>query len=206
MIAPTAAGTPSAGGSSNAPSISPDLWAVAFNKLKPEDQAKLNFGQPNRRQLLEDLGNILNQKQELCLQRRWKFVNRKGETVIVRDVFEKIANSVKKFVEVVDVAIQYDPTHAALPWAGVRFLLQLVVNASDVNASVSESLEKVSRLVTRYAIVELVYLSKSLDFRELLESHITKLYLSTLECMVKLSRFVGPSTAGISEAQNNALP
>jgi len=32
---------------------------------------------------------------------------------------------VKKFRDVGDVVVQYDPTHAALPWAGVRLLLQV---------------------------------------------------------------------------------
>ena len=32
---------------------------------------------------------------------------------------------VRKFVEVGDVVAQYDPGHAALPWALVRFVLQV---------------------------------------------------------------------------------
>ena len=27
---------------------------------------------------------------------------------------------IAKFTEVVDIAVQYDPVHAALPWAGIR--------------------------------------------------------------------------------------
>lgn len=48
-----------------------------------------------------------------------------GETFLVRDVLEKIAKWVKKFVEVGDVAAQYDPGHAALPWAALRLILQV---------------------------------------------------------------------------------
>lgn len=48
-----------------------------------------------------------------------------GETFLVRDVLENIARWVKKFVEVGDVAAQYDPGHAALPWAALRFILQV---------------------------------------------------------------------------------
>jgi hypothetical protein len=32
---------------------------------------------------------------------------------------------VDKFKTIGDNAIQYDPAHAALPWAGVRFILQV---------------------------------------------------------------------------------
>jgi hypothetical protein len=44
--------------------------------------------------------------------------------IYFRDVYNHIASCVQKFREVGDVAIQYDPGHAALPWAGVRFSLQ----------------------------------------------------------------------------------
>ena len=30
-----------------------------------------------------------------------------------------------KFKEVGDIAVQYDPGHAALPWAAIRFFLQV---------------------------------------------------------------------------------
>ena len=43
----------------------------------------------------------------------------------MRDIFEKIIVWVDKFKALGDVAVQYDPAHASLPWAGVRFLLQV---------------------------------------------------------------------------------
>lgn len=36
-----------------------------------------------------------------------------------------MANRVNKFKDVGDVAASYDPVHAALPWAAVRFLLEV---------------------------------------------------------------------------------
>ena len=50
-----------------------------------------------------------------------------GESFFVRDVLEKVSRWVKKFVEVGDVAVQYDPGHAALPWAAVRVVLQVKI-------------------------------------------------------------------------------
>lgn len=38
---------------------------------------------------------------------------------------EKIIVWVDKFKEIGDNVVAYDPAHAALPWAGVRFLLQV---------------------------------------------------------------------------------
>ena len=48
-----------------------------------------------------------------------------GKTFIVRDAFEKIAAWITRFVEVGDAIAQYDPGHAALPWAAVRFILKV---------------------------------------------------------------------------------
>lgn len=45
--------------------------------------------------------------------------------LILRDHAERIVNWLHKFKEVGDIAVQYDPVHAALPWAGVRFLRQV---------------------------------------------------------------------------------
>ena len=41
------------------------------------------------------------------------------------DLFGKVIRWIDLFKQVGDAAVQYDPVHAALPWAGVRFLLQV---------------------------------------------------------------------------------
>ena len=47
-----------------------------------------------------------------------------GDTEInVQDTADKLVGWITKFKEVGDIAVQYDPVHAALPWAGVRFIL-----------------------------------------------------------------------------------
>jgi type IV secretory pathway VirB9-like protein len=63
---------------------------------------------------------------EVCRAKQWTIKNRQGHKVILRDVFAKIATWIDKFKQVGDVAIQYDPGHAALPWAAIRFVLQVV--------------------------------------------------------------------------------
>ena len=41
----------------------------------------------------------------------------------MREKAVKLVGWIEKFKEVVNIAVQYDPVHAALPWAGVRFIL-----------------------------------------------------------------------------------
>lgn len=67
-------------------------------------------------------------KKQLCLQKRWKFKKPNGDVVIVRDLLEKISLWIDRFKEVGDTVVQYDPAHAALPWAAFRFLLQTAVS------------------------------------------------------------------------------
>lgn len=84
--------------------------------------------------ILKDLLEAVEQKQLICLEKRWKYRKRNGEILILRDLLEKVVVWVNKFKEVGDVAVQYDSAHAALPWAAVRFLLQVnhpIVYAKD---------------------------------------------------------------------------
>ena len=46
--------------------------------------------------------------------------------IVLRDIFAKVAAWIQTFIEVGDIAVQYDPGHAALPWALVRFLLKVL--------------------------------------------------------------------------------
>jgi hypothetical protein len=59
------------------------------------------------------------------MEKRWRYIRKTGETVILRDLFDKVIKWIDLFKQVGDVAVQYDPAHAALPWAGVRFVLQV---------------------------------------------------------------------------------
>jgi hypothetical protein len=61
-----------------------------------------------------------------CVKKQWVlYTNKNGEKIMVREIFNRMSGWINKFKEVGDVAIQYDPGHAALPWAAVRFFLQV---------------------------------------------------------------------------------
>jgi hypothetical protein len=57
-------------------------------------------------------------------------INRKQHNSETYRFVEKIVSVLNKFVAVGDVAINFDPVHAASPWAAVRFVL--VVSSSTV--------------------------------------------------------------------------
>jgi hypothetical protein len=97
----------------------------AFALLGDGDKPGVDAELVEPRMVLEDALSIVNDKKRLCLEKRWKWTNSNKETIIIRDVFEKVSCWISKFVEVVDVAVQYNPGHAALPWAAVRVLLKV---------------------------------------------------------------------------------
>ena len=93
--------------------------------MSDEDRQQIDFNQLGKRATLEELLSVIEERRQFCIQRRWKFKKRSGEVVFVRDILEKMVKSVNKFKEIGDVAVQYDPSHAALPWVGVRMVLQV---------------------------------------------------------------------------------
>jgi hypothetical protein len=104
-----------------------DLWALAAVELSDEDRRNINFSRPDKLSILSDLLELTEQSKQECIQKRWRYTRKSGETVIFMDLFGKVVKWINLFTQVGDAAVQYDPVHAALPWAGVRFLLQVCV-------------------------------------------------------------------------------
>jgi hypothetical protein len=50
----------------------------------------------------------------------------RGEDIVVHDIAMKMMQWVDKFKEICDIAIQYHPGPAILPWAAFRLLLKVV--------------------------------------------------------------------------------
>ena len=103
----------------------PDLWDNAFKSLKEKDKQNVDFQRTDKRAILEDVLVEVQKKKQDCLTRRLKYTRSNGDSVHIYDVCEKIVNWVNKFKEIGDAAMQYDPGHAALPWAAIRFFLQV---------------------------------------------------------------------------------
>ena len=104
---------------------SENLWDKALEALSDNDKKQINFGQHDKGAILNSLLEVVEEKKRACADNLWKYKKQNGEIVPLRDILEKVARWVDKFREVGDVAVQYDPSHATLPWAGVRFFLQV---------------------------------------------------------------------------------
>jgi ankyrin repeat domain-containing protein 50 len=107
-----------------------DLWADAFKKLSHDDRESIQRFQPtsNAQQLLaemmEELLRMTREVQAKCKTKVYK-IPFGGKDVILRDVAGKMIFWLNKFKDIGDIAVNFDPIHASLPWAGVRLLLQV---------------------------------------------------------------------------------
>ncbi|KAH7119554.1 hypothetical protein B0J11DRAFT_582082 [Dendryphion nanum] len=172
-----------------------DLWAQAAAALSSDDKLNINFNRPDKLNILAELHTAAENSRQRALESRWRYIRKSGEAVIMRDVFEKIIRWVDLFKQVGDVAVQYDPGHASLPWAGVRFVLQIVVNDINKHASIVEGLARIAELICRFAIVENLYLQGTSEAAKELERTVVKLYSGILGYLSKARRYLEQGTA-----------
>jgi hypothetical protein len=107
-----------------------NLWSAALEKLPPPDKDRLLQHCPTSaagatpQVDIAALRAIVTKRRDDCEKRRWRFCFR-GRDIILRDKAAKTLAWLDKFKQIGDVAVNFDPHHAALPWAGVRFLLEV---------------------------------------------------------------------------------
>ncbi|KAJ9637875.1 hypothetical protein H2199_007370 [Coniosporium tulheliwenetii] len=144
---------------------SQSLWVNALNTLDPELKSSIDFRTASKRDVIATVLKTAQEKRDVCLRKRWKLKKPNGQEVILRDVLEKVIGFVDKFVAVGDVAIQYDPAHAALP------------------------------LITQYAMFEDLYVSRPSGTRVEVEATLVALYAEILTYLAKAKRYLESSLA-----------
>ncbi|KAK2685838.1 hypothetical protein QWA68_015853 [Fusarium oxysporum] len=180
-----------------------DLWATAVNCLDKNLPAKIDFDHEKIETVSVVLQLTKNAQRE-CDAKAWRLRRKNGATVSVRDVLAKVIKWVNHFKEIGDIAVQYDPGHAALPWAGVRFLLQIVIGDFQAYNFVLESIENLTELLCRHACMEELLLqfskaptngpSASNPAHELRQA-LVQLYTSVLTYLAHARAYFQQSTA-----------
>lgn len=141
---------------------SQNLWNEALQTLDEEDRTRYDqilVKGSGHRDVLEDVLGATLEKKEECKKKRWKVLIG-GKTIILRDLLEKVAVWVNKFIAVGDGAVQYDPGHAALPWAAIRFILRATINEVEIFGAVLQVVETISNTLAWCAIMESLYLPR----------------------------------------------
>jgi ankyrin repeat domain-containing protein 50 len=100
-----------------------DLWREALEKLPESTQEKLkpNNDQKSQQEHIQDLLKITKERQKECESKFLKFSVGKHE-IIVRDYSVKIVGWLQKAG---DIAIQFAPPQASMPWSIVKQVMQV---------------------------------------------------------------------------------
>jgi hypothetical protein len=196
--------TPAQFSANNSPlrltSPSEERWAQALALLNENDRLQLHIDTNSKDYLgiLNEVLDIAEEKKKLCREKAWKYKKRNGKVIIIRDLLEKLVGWVKRFREVVDVAVSYDPGHAALPWAALRFLLTIAIQDTQIFGAMMEGIGNVALLVARYALLERIYVEPELDDETGIERALVDLYVGILKFESSAIRFYGAKKTGKS--------
>ena len=113
----------------------PSLWSRVFKggelplperELSTQERntlADIGISQTDTSQIAYALGTMTKGIMNAKKGKNWKF-QFKGEEIVMGDIGMKILRWIDRFKQIGDI-VQYDPGHAALPWAGFRFLLKV---------------------------------------------------------------------------------
>ena len=99
-----------------------DLWDVAFAKLPSKEQQTLRSGLGFPVTIEDVRASIAEARGKAA--KKWTIKGPRGD-INLRVHFDKIVHWVQEFLAIGDTIVTYDPGHAALPWAAMRFLLQV---------------------------------------------------------------------------------
>jgi hypothetical protein len=120
-----------------------NLWDEALLSLPDDERARLNIAETDKDDILRKVLAVVEERKQKCIGKQWKVRKLDGSEVLVRTKLEKVVKWVNKFKEVGNQAANYDPAHAALPWAAVRFILQTTINDVEVFSGMVEGIQKV---------------------------------------------------------------
>ncbi|KAK2039643.1 hypothetical protein LZ31DRAFT_76858 [Colletotrichum somersetense] len=173
-----------------------DCWAAAINTLGDDLRSEIDFPQASKQTSVDELLAVTTKAKDSLDAKSWSFMHN-GKKVIVRDVLTKVVKWVHHFKEVGDTAVQYDPGHAALPWAGVRFLLNVALGDLDTYSSMLERTADIAELICRNALIESLLQSVLTVAAEELRRALVKLYANILTYLAKARSYYYKNTDGV---------
>lgn len=184
--------------------VKPNLWDVAMKRLPDDTKAWISSNTPiaadSTETQVRGLITLVDKQRQESEAKRWKTVYVFGATISLSDLASNAITWLNKFKEIGDIIVQYDPGHAALPWAAARFLLQSVVSYEEHMAFLLTSIEKTTRIIHRCRIYEILYNRETLDANVVggLETALVDLYASLLHVLAQLGKFLSKGKAGRS--------
>ncbi|KAF7509247.1 hypothetical protein GJ744_008141 [Endocarpon pusillum] len=172
----------------NAASRNP--WVEAFKTLDANEQKPFDRPDTDLLGVLKAIRIDTDNNKKRCLEKGWTVYHKNGEEVKLRHVLEKISIWVTELIKVVDAGVSFDKSgQAALPWAVVKYLITAGTNDIAVFSHVSEAVESISGLITRYTVFENLYLHEDCKSTPKLYDSICELYTAILRYLSKAKAY-----------------
>jgi hypothetical protein len=68
-----------------------------LNTSQADAKSSIQLTGRNRREILEEVLLVVQATERACQQNKWKWKTKKGETIVLRDVFVKMVKWIEKF-------------------------------------------------------------------------------------------------------------
>ncbi|KAI9043149.1 putative ferric reductase transmembrane component [Aspergillus affinis] len=184
------------------PDGSKDLWVEALNSLdKPKQDIlkKMGFNTSSvqsgsTKSSIDDLIGVVKTKQEECEKNFWK-VKVGNENILLRDYTSSIVDWLGTAG---DIAVQFAPPQAAIPWAVIKSAMQIPVIEGEQMAALLTTTEKIVSVISRGQVYENVYLKNQTvadDLSKNLQSALTRIYSTSLDLLADSGGLFSKKTA-----------
>jgi hypothetical protein len=112
-------------------SIESSILADALEALEPDDRATVSIQLPPTKDIsidavFDEVYTHARALQQRCKIKRWSW-NYRGRQVYLFEQVGKVVQLLDRFKAVGDIVANVDPIHVGLPWAGIRFILEVRV-------------------------------------------------------------------------------
>ncbi|KAI9666864.1 MAG: hypothetical protein M1831_001369 [Alyxoria varia] len=163
----------------NTPTTS--IWEDAYQNLPQAAKEGLAVDQSAS---MLDIQKLVIQARDDADARRLTVKTKSKKTFVVRDAFEKVARWIGRFIQVGDLAVQYDPGHAALPWAAAS------INNLELHAAVHDGLDDILHNMCWARIQEGLSLGVPFKNADRLRKLFVLLYVDVLTFLSKACHFL----------------
>ena len=101
------------------------LWEQAAESVVLQDKtvAETIKADPDAQAELRRVKEIAEDKKRACSDEQYARLGR--SSVKMREIYQSVANWAQKFIQAGDLIAQVDPLHVGIPWAAIRFVLQV---------------------------------------------------------------------------------
>lgn len=179
-----------------------DLWKVAFDSLdKCQRESLQNGASMNARDVNHTIDSVIklteSEYKNYCI-RGWHIEKGdKTKGTIMRIWAKEILCSAIRFKDIVDQGLKFDPSgYGTIVWAIVLGGLQLIQNDMDRVEAIFNSAAAMTRILTKYAVVEVQYRDWPIQEQTAFEDRVIAVYSALLLYVAEAKKGLDKSMTG----------